>query len=137
LLCALAAGSDEGELAEAVAYRQSLIHGDLHLGNIMLGPKSVLIDFARSDVGPIAVDAAKLTADLMVSSDELRGASLPAWSSEEAWLSRALAPVKAIAGSQEGNSKIFDLMLRVFLGLYMNYDGVPDATRSWVRSVLA
>jgi len=42
----------------------SLIHGDLHLRNIMIKDNQpVLIDFARSEFAPVAIDAAKFFID--------------------------------------------------------------------------
>lgn len=45
---------------------KALIHGDFHLRNILIKDNSPkLIDFARSDYGPIAIDAAKLIIDII------------------------------------------------------------------------
>lgn len=46
---------------------RALIHGDLHLRNIIVASENpTLIDFAKSDFGPVAVDAAKLLVDAAV-----------------------------------------------------------------------
>jgi hypothetical protein len=45
----------------------ALIHGDLHLRNILIRDKlPTLIDFARSDYGPVAMDLAKIAIDILV-----------------------------------------------------------------------
>lgn len=128
-------------LNSIVEYRQCLIHGDLHLGNIMLGEPNaqapdVLIDFAKSGVGPIAVDMAKLVSDLLLRLSDSRERELPTWKTKSSMWQRMLAPLNKTINFSSGDEKLFNLFLIIFLAISLDYDDVPTDAKDWIKDVL-
>lgn len=136
LLVAIANGQENDLLGETIVYQRCRVHGDLHLGNIMLGSTDLFIDFARSKVGPIAVDAAKLISDLLLRLPELREEELPQWSTKMSPMMEILIPLQNSLQFQEGDIKLFDLFLSLFLSQALNYGDIPDDAKSWARDAL-
>ena len=126
---------DENELAQVVPFTQTRIHGDLHLGNVMLGDRPVLIDFAHSRIGPIAVDAAKLVVDLLLRRPDFRDASVPKWRDGSAVM-RALEPTLDTFMFAEFDTTLFDKLLCLRLSASLTYDDVDSDTRRWILQVL-
>ena len=110
----------------------TLIHGDLHLRNIMISSaRPVLIDFARSSVGPIAVDAAKLTIDTLVfiSPHIINTTSLSYEGIlEEADIGCIIKPFVSYL-TQQDDKKMFDLALIAYAITYSTYSDVSDNIR--------
>jgi thiamine kinase-like enzyme len=137
LLTAIANQTENNLLDETVVYERCRVHGDLHLGNIMLGTTDVLIDFASSMVGPVAVDLAKFVSDLLLRLQEIREAKLPRWDTKKPPMSEILMPLQYSLQFGEGDIKVFQLFLSLFMAQALNYDDVPDDAKHWARSVLA
>lgn len=136
LLISIANQHDNDILDETILYQRSRVHGDLHLGNIMLGPTDLLIDFARSRVGPIAVDAAKFVSDLLLRLPEIREKELPQWNTKKNPMFEILAPLQNSFHFGEGDMKLFDLFLSLFLSQSLNYADISPDVKSWIRSAL-
>lgn len=126
-----------GILAEDVEYRRCLIHGDLHLGNVMIGDSDVLIDFARSADGPIAVDAAKLIADSLLRLPLLRASELPIWDSATGVVGEILTRIQDSFDLNEGDKKLFSVFLNLNLAAALLYEDVAKDSKAWIRSVLS
>lgn len=126
----------DGTLAQPVEYQECRIHGDLHLGNIMLGDAPVLIDFAWSRIGPIASDAARLAADLLVRHPEWRERHLPQWNAASK-LASALRPVADVFRLQQDDLQLFSDFLSLSLWELLGYESTDGATRKWIREVLS
>ena len=137
LLRALAANKPTRHLATSVTFRQSLIHGDLHLGNVMLGDRDVLIDYARSDVGPVVLDVARLAVDLLVRAPMLHEAVLPKFGTTGvSRFSKALHLVSSGLKLDADDCMLGDMFLRVLLAQCLNYDSVTTDTKTWIVSAL-
>jgi hypothetical protein len=132
-----AAKQSTGPLAESLEYRRGLIHGDLHLGNIMLGDSDVLIDFARSADGPIAVDAAKLVSDFLLRYSELRRDDLPTWDMRIGSMGGILEELSQAFALNDGDKTLFFLFLFVNLGVALQYEDVSKDVKVWIRSTLS
>jgi Ser/Thr protein kinase RdoA (MazF antagonist) len=124
-------------LAENIEYRRCLIHGDLHLANIMIGSADVLIDFARSSDGPVAVDAAKLISDFLLRMPDMRDGELPSWDSKSGLSAHILGIFRDSFQFEEGDKKLFSLFLAVNLAVALQYDDVEKETKVWIRSALS
>ena len=136
LLLAVADQSEEGNWGEVIEYQESWIHGDLHLSNILLGSRDVMIDFAWSESGPIAVDAARLTVDLLLRRPELRGFGVPTWLDEAAPVMKAIHPLKELFDLEEGDRQLFDDLCVLWIAASTQFDSVPDDTKIWCASAL-
>jgi hypothetical protein len=132
-----AAQQATGPLAESLEYRRCLIHGDLHLGNIMLGNSDVLIDFARSADGPIAADAAKLVSDFLLRYSELRQDDLPTWDLRTGQIGEILEGLSDPFSLSNGDKKLFFLFLIVDLAVALQYEDVSKDVKLWIRSTLS
>ncbi|MBF0343692.1 MAG: aminoglycoside phosphotransferase family protein [Nitrospirae bacterium] len=116
----------------------ALIHGDLHLRNILIKDNMpVLIDFARSDYAPIALDTAKLVIDILVFSDvcDLDEISLD-------WNSLSKSPLKGILNAykehlnSDDNKTFFDLAIKEYAHKYTTYPDVSDDKKGALKRLL-
>lgn len=141
LLQAIGEGRDIHFLGEQISYLQCRIHGDLHLGNIMIPPigegSEILIDFAKSTAGPIAVDAAKLISDILLRLPEARGEQLPSWDSSDEPYASILKPLMESFSFGDGDKKLFRLFLAAFLVIALRYDDVPADSKAWVKATIS
>lgn len=141
-MLAIADGSYGNKDTSVHQFQQSLIHGDLHLGNIMFdavaaSARDVLVDFALSDVGPISVDLVTLSVDLLVRTAQSRGTALPTWNDETQPLATALAPIRKAIRLTDGDRLFFDVLLPVRLATCLVYEDIPTGTKDWIKRVLA
>lgn len=128
---------ERGALAEDVEYQRCLIHGDLHLGNIMIGSQDVLIDFARSDDGPIAIDAAKFISDLLLRMPSLRDEELPTWETPKGLSQKIFGTLQESFSFNTGDTRIFSVFLALNLAVSLQYKDITKETKTWIRSVLS
>lgn len=126
----------DGTLMQDMTYRKQMIHGDLHLGNIMIGDSPVLIDFAGSRLAPVAVDAARLAADLFARFPDLREAKLPRWKEQSA-LMTAMRPLLDIFALGTQDEILFFDFLALDLWDLTRYDSTDAPLRAWIKQVLA
>jgi hypothetical protein len=137
LLKQAASKHESALLSEDVEYRRCLIHGDLHLSNIMIGDSNVLIDFARSKDGPIAVDAAKLLSDFFLRLPQLQLAELPSWDTRTGLTGEILGCLDLSFNLNQGDKKLFSLFLISNLTLALQYGDVGKETKAWIRTVVS
>jgi hypothetical protein len=135
LIAALKDGSDHSTLNSAVRYQQCLLHGDLHLGNIMLGDRDLLIDFARSGFGPLALDAAKLVSDILLRDANVRGATFPGWSDDKAKINLVTRPLRQVFRLDGDDILLYDIFLLFFLCTALGYPDVSSDAKEWIRRV--
>lgn len=136
MLRSIASGDESGELSENIEYHRCLVHGDLHLGNIMLGENDVMIDFALSGDGPLALDAAKLISDLLLRSDALRDVKLPSWDNNVGLIDEILSKLRDLFVFNEGDKKLFSMFLIINLAVALSYDDVSKGTKNWIKKTL-
>jgi hypothetical protein len=132
----LADGVEEGVLGETIRYTKGRIHGDLHLGNILLGRHSVVIDFARSCIGPIAVDASRLVCDFVLRCESIRGGRVPKWDDVGQGGLADLGPIREEYELLGGDEKLFAILLCFELGRALSYEDIGAATKDWIRTVV-
>jgi hypothetical protein len=96
---------------------------------------SVLIDLAWSRIGPIAADAARLTADVLIRHPELRGSRLPDFNGTSKFAS-ALRPVTDVFDLNGDDVQLFSDFLALFLWEFLAYDTTDHTTRTWIRKVI-
>jgi hypothetical protein len=126
---------NDGTLMQEITYRRQTIHGDLHTGNIMIGESPVLIDFAGSRLGPVAVDAARLAADLLARFPTLREATIPRWKEASA-LMTAMQPLIDIFALTASDETLFFDFLALDLWDLTRYDSTEVQFRDWIGQVL-
>jgi len=136
LLFAINCGESHEIAKKTIAFSRSRIHGDLHLGNILLGTSPVLIDFGRSNVGPIALDGARFVADLVVRFPELRATiglpGFPLLSSNLVW-----GPFTEKCFLQnDGDKKLFNLFSMLTFASMLAYPDLDPDTKAWILSSL-
>lgn len=122
----------------AFVISRALIHGDLHLRNILISKgAATLIDFARSDVGPIAIDAAKLAADTLVfAKPELLKAENIKWIAlKKTELGVLLEPFEEYMKADD-DYRAFDVFLMAFLRRYVSYDDVLPEIKALIETAL-
>jgi len=124
-------------LGDNIEYQRGLIHGDLHLANIMIGSVDVLIDFARSADGPVAVDAAKLISDFLLRMPDMRDSELPTWDSKSGLSAHVLDILRDSFQFDDGDKKLFSLFLILNLAVALQYNDVSKETKAWIRSALS
>ena len=110
-----------------------MVHGDLHLGNIMLGEHDIFIDFALSKVGPIAADVAKLVSDILLRVPTIRGEGIPDWNDKANPMIQVIEPIRAMLDFTLGDAKLFGLLLRIYLAQALNYNDVPHDAKEWIH----
>ncbi|KJU84313.1 Aminoglycoside phosphotransferase domain protein [Candidatus Magnetobacterium bavaricum] len=126
-------------LSKTFELSAALIHGDLHLRNILIKDNMpTLIDFARSDYGPIAVDIAKLTVDILVFYDksELDKISFLDW---EALIKTSLSGILKVYESylkEKDDRKFFDLALKAYALKYTTYDDVSKERKAILEKLV-
>ena len=98
----------------------------------MLGDVDLLIDFAWSRQGPVAVDAAKLVSDLLLRLPALRPASVPTW----ATLPNEFRPLRPAFELATGDQKIFTVALCAFLAEALTYATVSADTKDWIQRAI-
>ncbi|MBF0590800.1 MAG: aminoglycoside phosphotransferase family protein [Nitrospirae bacterium] len=130
---------DSNSLANTFELSGALIHGDLHLRNILIKDNiPALIDFARSDYAPIAIDIAKLAVDILVFHDKagLRDISFLDWETlKESPLSGILNVYKDYL-TGKGDIKFFDLALKAYALGYTNYPDVSEEIKATLKKIV-
>lgn len=109
------------------------LHGDLHLRNILLGERNVLIDFARSKMGPLVLDLAKFASDLLLRVDELRTDGLPVFiENKNDSLLQVLHPINSLFKFNNHDIILYNLLLKIYLAIALDYPDVDDKAKEWV-----
>jgi CheY-like chemotaxis protein len=128
-------GSD---LQKPVTYSRNRLHGDLHLRNVLLGKTDVLIDFARSQPGPIAEDLAKLAMSVMI---ELPAAREGFTSSADLELMVGMKPLwdclAPLFSFTHGDRLLFKLALIAHAARTLSYTSTEPEVRAWLIDALA
>lgn len=122
--------------SRSVKYQKALIHGDLHCGNIMIGKKNLLIDFAHCQSGPIVLDLAKLVSDLVVRCENLQSDNLPTWMPKNQPIEKVLKLLREKFALGGGEQELFDTCLGLLLAQSLNYDSVSDKSKQWICQIL-
>ncbi|HEV7921065.1 MAG TPA: phosphotransferase [Thermoanaerobaculia bacterium] len=126
---------NDGRLAKLVDYTMCRIHGDLHLDNVMIGDAPVLIDFSKTDVAAIAIDAAKLIADILIRVPSLRDETLPAWNGDSK-LFAELGEIAEVFRFQKDDPILFTDFLKLYLWEALYFDTTEATTREWIKRSL-
>lgn len=126
-------------LAKMADYGRCRIHGDLHFGNIMLGDagtsNDLLIDFANSRIGPVALDAAKLVSDILIRIETAREKSFPSWEATGC-LKPVFVQLEKIFTPTDEDKALFNVFLALYLAESLAYDDVDTAIKTWIIDVL-
>ncbi len=117
----------------------SLIHGDFHLRNILIKDNSpTLIDFARSDFGPVAVDLAKLVIDILVfcAQAEIK-AEVFKWDYliKKSSLSEILRVYENYL-KEKDDKKFFEIALLAYANKYITYADVDEPVKDSLRKAI-
>jgi hypothetical protein len=124
-----------GDLGKIVHYKRCWIHGDLHLRNILIGERDVLIDFARSKPGPLVLDIAKLTSDLLLNVTELRGDRFPSLSGTDHPINRVIEPFNNLFKFIKDEINLYNIFLKMFLLISLNYPDIKEEAKSWINKI--
>ena len=102
----------------------------------MFGTPDVLIDFARSRVGPVAIDLAKLLCDALVRRPSLRGSQCPQWSDLKGPWRRLLSPTLTRLAIPDENAVVFDTAVLLNLLECLSYPDVEEEAKKWALACL-
>jgi len=117
-----------------VRYSECRIHGDLHLGNMMLGKTDLLVDFAHAKVGARVRDLAKLVVDAQCRFPKLR--ARPEDLRAGRILPRELANLLMKCLPFKGDDRLTWLAFVVVHACkYLTYDGVDAGAARYLLSI--
>lgn len=119
--------------------KHCMVHGDLHLDNVMVGPSSgVLIDFARSRCAPLAVDAAKLIMDFLIRTVEFRGNVVPMWNNVEQPVHELILAIDQVFDFDADDRELFFILLtsNLISALSFRPDSMASGTVAWIAEIL-
>lgn len=119
-----------------VRYAKSPIHGDLHLSNVMLGERDLLIDFARSRPGPVALDIATIACDALIRFADVRADVLALRLDGGGVLGDGLLPLMQPVDWGEDDQDLIMILLQLLLLRALDYSDVDGPTKEWICSVL-
>ena len=138
ILKCLSCGEEQTLLDSSVKYTKCWLHGDLHLRNILMGERAILIDFARSKPGPIAVDLAILSSNLLLRLKDLRDNFIPKYNEKPGKLKILFGAIGELL-PLDGDKILFNLYLKLFLAIALTYndDDLASGTKAWLKVVLS
>lgn len=118
----------------------SLIHGDLHLRNVFVrNGRPTLVDFARSGLGPIAIDIAKAVIDALAFALPRHGMApekLTVDKLKESALKPILGPLLMMLKAND-DVKFLESALRAYAQKYLSYDDVNAHVKDLLRELMA
>lgn len=113
------------------------LHGDLHLRNILIGERNVLIDFARSGFGPIVLDLAKYTSDLLISAEEFKNYDIDfSKIYNNTTLFKTLSPITKLFNLNNNDIILFEVLVKIYFAIALGYPDVDDNTKRWIKTLL-
>jgi hypothetical protein len=126
-------------LSHPVEATTTLIHGDLHLRNILIkNGRTTLIDFAKSNLGPIVIDFAKLTIDILAfcMKEEIKPDFFD-WDGLKKSSLKDLLQMFEIYMTAKDDKRFFDIALYAYASTYLTYPDVEHDVKEAIESVLA
>lgn len=117
----------------------ALIHGDLHLRNILITDgKPTLIDFARSDSGPIVIDLAKLLIDILVFCEDAQQikSEMFKWDTIKTSSLGCLLSVFEKYVPASDDIKFFELAIKAYALKYLTYPDVKEDRKKAISEAL-
>lgn len=117
---------------------RALIHGDLHLRNIIVAEGNpTLIDFAKSDFGPVAVDAAKVLVDAAVFANNPKALGNPASledikNSDLGFLWNAFKPYFKC----DDDKQVIEILIRGYASKYRSFPDVAEDAKDELKRVV-
>ena len=95
----------------------------------------VLIDFAHSGPGPLAVDFARLHADLFRVARMNGNATIPLWSDEAAGFWRD-TPAFRIGSFSREDQLLFNVLTWIYLVAFLAYEDIEASFGAWLRQAI-
>lgn len=126
------------KLSQTMETTIALIHGDLHLRNILIrNETATLIDFARSNLGPIAIDMAKLTIDILIfcKSEEIKPGVF-SWERLEQGPLKELLDVFNKYLTAKDDKSFFEFSLYSYASTYLTYPDVDSDVKKKLESLI-
>lgn len=129
------AETSAGVLEKTVNVSAGMVHRDLHLRNVLLGERDVLIDFALAQAGPIVYDLARVATDFLLVEvgDETRPLAL---SLEDETVSELVTKLGGALTESEHDQVVFELCLQLCFAQAFTYEDISDAQRKWIAQSL-
>lgn len=132
-LLTIADGKTVKEIPGVLKPKYCWLHGDLHLRNILMGERNLLIDFARSKMGPLVLDLAKFASDLLLRVDELRTDEFPVFmENKNPPLLQVLHPINSLFKFNDHDIILYNLLLKIYLAIALDYPDVDDKAKKWI-----
>lgn len=122
-------------LDRTVAISAGLIHGDLHLRNVLLGERDVLIDFALAKSGPIVYDVARLVLDLALASST-QFAEVKEISSSDPTIASLTGDLLVGLIHETDDASVYDLCLQLCFAQAFTYPSTEPGVRSEIGHLL-
>ncbi len=123
-------------LDKHISFTSSLIHRDLHLSNVLLGERDVIIDFALSAVGPLAFDYARIVVDTIINEFSLLSKVLKPNVQDDVILDivTKLDFEKIARGADD--LKLLSMFIELTLGQLMGYSDISVQVKSEIERIL-
>ena len=126
------------ELTRPLEVTYSFIHGDFHLRNILIKDSyPLLIDFAKSTIGPVVLDLAKLTIDILAFKEK---ANITKDLFNKDFLKNTmLKPIsKKFASTFKSldDMKFYQIAICFYAHQYLKYPDVPTKVKNKFKTIL-
>lgn len=122
-------------LDRTVFVTAGLIHGDLHLRNILFGQRDVLIDFAETKAGPIVYDVARLLTDVLLAESTTLDRVSTADHGDPI-VASLLMTLTGGSWKTQQDRMVFDASFQLCLAQAVTYESLDPATQSRLTSIL-
>jgi len=84
-------------------------------------------------MGPLVLDLAKFASDLLLRVDELRTDELPvSIENKNHPLLQVLDPINSLFKFNDHDIILYDLLLKIYLAIALDYPDVDDKAKKWV-----
>jgi len=127
------------DLNKTLEVTYSMLHGDFHLRNILItkAERPTLIDFAKSDVGPVVVDLAKLFMDILLFiRPESISREIFTWNGLDKTPLATLKEKAAPFLSSSNDDYFFEVAMRAYALKYLGYRDIEESAKTALKMAL-
>lgn len=134
----IAAGNNPDKVPNAIKPTTAWLHGDLHLRNVLIGERNVLIDFARSDFGAVVIDLAKFISDLFLRTKELRSTKHSIFDQTGRYeILPGIASMNNIITLNDDDKALYEILVKLYLAFALDYPDVDEESKVWIMNTIS